>query len=237
MSTLLQIDGLVAGYGASEVLHGLSLSVEQGAITAVIGSNGAGKTTLMRALAGLLPIRLGSIAFDGTPITALACHERVERGLVMVPEGRLVFPDMTVDETLRLGAYAQRARADSAANMARMYALFPRLQERRDQKGGSLSGGEQQMLALARGLMARPRLLLLDEPSLGLAPRLADLVFETVSAIRDSGVTVLMVEQDVETTLGIADYGYVLESGNLVTEGPAGTLLDMPDIRQRILGL
>lgn len=237
MSALLSVDGLVAGYGPSTVLHGISLSVEEGSVTAVIGSNGAGKTTLMRVLAGLLPARDGGIVFDQRQVGALPCHQRVEAGLVLVPEGRLVFPDMTVEETLRLGAYSRRARGQQDPMMQRMYALFPRLAERRRQAGGSLSGGEQQMLALARGLMAQPRLLMLDEPSLGLAPMIADLMFDTVKEIRNQGVTVLMVEQDVETTLSIADTGYVLESGTIATHGRANDLLDMPDIRERILGL
>ena len=237
MSGLLSLRGAVAGYGASTVLHGISLEVEAGSVTAVIGSNGAGKTTLMRVLAGLLPLRQGELLLDGAALGRDPTHRRVARGLVLVPEGRRVFPDISVEETLWLGAYLCRSRSDRDARVEEMYALFPRLAERRRQRGGSLSGGEQQMLALARGLMARPRLLLLDEPSLGLAPKMADLVFETVVAIRARGVTVLIVEQDVETTLGIADRGYVLESGTNATEGAAAELLAMPDIRQRILGL
>jgi branched-chain amino acid transport system ATP-binding protein len=237
VSALLEAEGLVAGYGASEVLHGVSLKVEEGSITAVIGSNGAGKTTLMRTIAGLLPARGGTIALDGAAVEASPTHARVERGLVLVPEGRLVFADMTVEETLQLGAYARRARAGREDRAGRMYALFPRLAERRRQRAGSLSGGEQQMLALARGLMASPRLLLLDEPSLGLAPAIADLLFQTVARVRAEGVTVLIVEQDVESTLAIADAGYVLESGTIVTAGTAPALLAAPDIRERILGL
>ncbi|MEQ9812205.1 MAG: ABC transporter ATP-binding protein [Azospirillaceae bacterium] len=237
MTALLNLTGIVAGYGPSTVLQGIDLAVREGTITAVIGSNGAGKTTLMRVLAGLIPARAGAIRLDGRDIVREPTHKRVEQGLVLVPEGRLVFPDIAVEDTLRLGAFSRRARGEREATIEAMFQLFPRLKERRRQVGGSLSGGEQQMLALARGLMARPRLLLLDEPSLGLAPKMADLVFETVATIRDQGVTVLIVEQDVETTLGIADDGYVLENGTIATAGRASELLAMPDIRERILGL
>jgi len=237
VSTLLELSGVVAGYGPSTVLQGIDLAVREGTITAVIGSNGAGKTTLMRVLAGLVPARAGAIRLDGRDIAREPTHRRVEQGLVLVPEGRLVFPDIAVEDTLRLGAFSRRARGERETTIEAMYQLFPRLKERRRQAGGSLSGGEQQMLALARGLMARPRLLLLDEPSLGLAPKMADLVFDTVTTIRDQGVTVLIVEQDVETTLQIADDGYVLENGTIATAGRADELLAMPDIRERILGL
>ena len=237
MSALLQASGLFAGYGQAAVLHGVDLAVAEGSITAVIGSNGAGKTTLMRVLSGLLPAGAGAICFAGDAVTALPTSARVARGIVLVPEGRLVFPDLTVDETLRIGAYPRHARAGAAARMAEMHRLFPRLTERRATRAGSLSGGEQQMLALARGLMSVPRLLLLDEPSLGLAPAIAQHVFAAIRTIRDRGTTVLLVEQDVHSTLALADRAYVLENGAIVGEGTGAALLASPLVRESYLGL
>ena len=237
MTVLLEVAALDAGYGPAAVLRGIAMTVEEGSITAVIGSNGAGKTTLMRVLAGLLPARAGRLAFAGAIATDLPTAERVARGLVLVPEGRLVFPDLTVDETLRIGAYARHARAGAAARRAGIYEQFPRLAERRTTRAGSLSGGEQQMLALARGLMSVPRLLLLDEPSLGLAPAIAQHVFAAIRTIRDRGTTVLLVEQDVHSTLALADRAYVLENGAIVGEGTGAALLASPLIRESYLGL
>ena len=237
MTALLEIEDLTAGYGATTVLRGVTLSVAAGSVTALVGSNGAGKTTLMRAVSGLLPVTSGSLRFDGNRITHETPNRRVERGLALVPEGRLVFPDFTVAETLRIGAYAPHARAGWRARADDMYALFPRLAERRGQRAQVLSGGEQQMLALARALMSRPRLLLLDEPSLGLAPMMAALVFETIASLRATGLTVFVVEQDVDAALTIADYAYVLENGSLVAEGEGPTLLGEDSIREAYLGL
>lgn len=237
MSARLDVSGLVAGYGESRVLHGVDLHVEPGSITAVVGANGAGKTTLMRALSGLLPAAEGEIRLDGTLLLRPAPHELVERGVSLSPEGRLVFPDIEVEETLRLGAWSRRARLGAAARLEEMYALFPRLRERRRTRGGDLSGGEQQMLALARALMADPRLLLLDEPSLGLAPGMARRMFEMVATIRTRGVTVLIVEQNVAETLGLADRAYVMENGRIALEGTGAELLLLPDLRRRILAL
>ena len=237
MTALLEIEDLTAGYGATTVLRGVTLSVAAGSVTALVGSNGAGKTTLMRAVSGLLPVTSGSLRFDGNRITHETPNRRVERGLALVPEGRLVFPDFTVAETLRIGAYAPHARAGWRARADDMYALFPRLAERRGQRAQVLSGGEQQMLALARALMSRPRLLLLDEPSLGLAPMMAALVFETIASLRATGLTVFVVEQDVDAALTIADYAYVLENGSLVVEGEGPTLLGEDSIREAYLGL
>jgi branched-chain amino acid transport system ATP-binding protein len=234
---LLTVSGLCAGYGDATVLQDVSLTLDEGSVTAVIGSNGAGKTTLMRVLAGILPARTGTIRWATTEITADGAVSRVERGLAMVPEGRLVFPDLTVQETLRIGAYVPRTRATWRARADELYALFPRLAERRQQRAGSLSGGEQQMLALARGLMSRPKLLLLDEPSLGLAPQMARQVFEAVQRIRESGVTVCLVEQDVHAALRIADTAYVIEHGQVTIHGAAASLLGRPDIRAAFLGL
>jgi branched-chain amino acid transport system ATP-binding protein len=227
---------LVSGYGEVLVLHGVDFTVEAGTITALLGANGAGKSTLMRTLAGVLPVQSGSIAYRGRELAAMAPAERVAAGIALVPEGRLVFPDLTVEQNLRLGAYTPRARPGRTARLERMYEMFPRLKERRGQAAGTLSGGEQQMLALGRGLMSEPSLLLLDEPSLGLAPQIAQQVFETVARIRDSGIAVLIVEQDVAGTLGIADYAYVMENGRITKHGEAEQLRDDPHILASYLG-
>ncbi len=237
MTGLLEIEGLAAGYGVVPVLDDITLATAEGSITALVGNNGAGKSTLMRAVAGLIEPNRGRVRFDGEDITGETAGARVARGMALVPEGRLVFPDFTVEETLKLGAYSARARPGWALRKEEMYALFPRLAERRRQRAATLSGGEQQMLALARALMSKPRLLLLDEPSLGLAPLMAAHLFETIRAVRAEGVSVFMVEQDVHTTLGIADYAYVLENGRLVTEGAGPTLLGQEAISRAYLGL
>lgn len=237
MSKLLEVCNLSAGYGDVAVLRDVSFAVAGGAITAMIGSNGAGKTTAMRTTAGLLPARSGQIYFAGQELTAASPSERVEAGLALIPEGRLVFPEFTVEETLRVGAYCMRARAGAAERMAQMYSLFPRLHERRRSLAGSLSGGEQQMLAIARGLMSAPRLLLLDEPSLGLAPTVIEQLFSIIVAIARSGVAVCLVEQDVQLSLEVADYAYMLENGAIVLEGPARELLSSDSIKTSYLGL
>jgi branched-chain amino acid transport system ATP-binding protein len=234
---LLELRDLVAGYGAIEVLHGISLVVEPGTITVLLGSNGAGKTSLMRTLAGLMMPRRGSIHFAGSRIDRLGPHERVGQGVALVPEGRMIFPHLTVEETLRVGAYGAWARPHLAESLARAYTLFPRLAERRRQAAGALSGGEQQMLAIARALMARPRLLLLDEPTLGLAPKMARSVFDLTKELQAAGLTLLLAEQDVRMSLKIADYGYVLENGCVVMAGPASELAGDPRIRASYLGL
>jgi branched-chain amino acid transport system ATP-binding protein len=234
---LLDVRGLAAGYGEVTVLRDVSLAVAEGAVTALIGSNGAGKTTLMRTLSGLLPSSAGTIVLAGEDITAATPRARVERGLALVPEGRLVFPELSVEEHLVVGATVPRAKGEARATKAAMYDLFPRLAERRQQAAGTLSGGEQQMLAIARALMARPRLLLLDEPSLGLAPKAAAALFDTVRAIRQTGVTVFIVEQDVQSTLELADRAYVMETGAVVLEGAGRELLAAPTVRQAYLGL
>jgi branched-chain amino acid transport system ATP-binding protein len=234
---LLDVSDLDAGYGPVQVLKRVQLSVRENSITAMIGSNGAGKTTTMRTLAGLLAPSYGRIAFAGEDITFTPTNARVANGLTLVPEGRLVFPDFTVEETLRIGAYSPRAHVGADVRSAEMYELFPRLRERRSVRAGSLSGGEQQMLAIARGLMSAPRLLLLDEPSLGLAPSTAEMLFEIIVEIRRRGITVCVVEQDVHSTLEISDYAYVLEDGQIVAEGPARELLSSPRVRESYLGL
>ncbi|MGC2834297.1 MAG: ABC transporter ATP-binding protein [Methylocella sp.] len=233
---LLDVRNLHAGYGEVAVLRDVSFAVTDGAITALIGSNGSGKTTMMRAVAGLLPARSGRIDFAGRDLTHARPSERVEAGLALVPEGRLVFPEFTVEDTLRVGAYCTRARAGMAERKAQMYALFPRLYERRRSPAGALSGGEQQMLAIARGLMSAPSLLLLDEPSLGLAPVVVAQLFAAIVAIAKSGVAVCLVEQDVNLSLEIADYAYVLENGAIVLKGPARELIQSDQVRTSYLG-
>jgi branched-chain amino acid transport system ATP-binding protein len=237
MKPLLEVRDLHAGYGEVAVLHGVSFLVADAAITALIGSNGAGKTTTMRTIAGLLPSVTGEIDFGGRNLTQSSPSERVEAGIALVPEGRLVFPEFTVAETLQIGAFCPRARAGAAERIDRMYALFPRLAERRRTQAGALSGGEQQMLAIARGLMSAPRLLLLDETSLGLAPVVVGQLFEAIVAIAKSGVAVCLVEQDVHLTLEIADYGYVLEHGVVTMQGRGADLLHSDRIRTIYLGL
>jgi branched-chain amino acid transport system ATP-binding protein len=237
MTALLTADGVVAGYGEVLVVHGVALRAEEGRITALIGANGAGKTTLMRTIAGVLPLAAGALSFAGRAIDRLRAHGRVEAGLVLVPEGRLIFPDMTVEENLRIGAINRRARRALPEGLDEVYALFPRLAERRRQTGGTLSGGEQQMLALGRGLMARPRLLLLDEPTLGLAPIMTRLIFETLARLRAAGLTILLAEQDVAQTLTLADHAYVLENGRVALEGSGAALLDDPRVKAAYLGL
>lgn len=233
----MSVRDIHAGYGPVHVLRGVSLEVRRGSITALIGSNGAGKTTLLRTLAGLQEPERGDICLDGQDLVGWPSSRRVDWGLALVPEGRFIFPDFTVEENLRIGAYAPRARSSAPARMKEVYDLFPRLRERRRQKGGSLSGGEQQMLALGRGLMSCPRLLLLDEPTLGLAPLLTKHLFGLVPVIRQSGVTILLAEQDVHSTLSLADYAYVLENGSLVLEGPGRSLLEEEKVKRAYLGL
>ena len=236
MTALLDVSDLDAGYGPVQVLKRVRLSVRENSITAIIGSNGAGKTTTMRTLAGLLAPRNGRIVFAGEDITFMPTNGRVANGLTLVPEGRLVSPFYGRRNIADRGLFS-RAHVGADARSAEMYQLFPRLRERRNVRAGSLSGGEQQMLAIARGLMSAPRLLLLDEPSLGLAPSIAEMLFEIIVEIRRRGITVCLVEQDVHSTLEISDYAYVLEDGKIVAEGPAPELLSSPRVRESYLGL
>jgi branched-chain amino acid transport system ATP-binding protein len=233
----LELSDIVSGYGDVIVLHGVSLTVAKGSITALLGSNGAGKSTLLQTIAGLLMLRHGTLRFERTEIGAFASSRRVADGIVLVPEGRMIFPDMTVEENLRVGAFARKARSAVASRLDRVYAKFPRLKERRRQAGGTLSGGEQQMLALGRGLMAQPRLLLLDEPTLGLAPIVAQGIFETIQELRAEGLTILLAEQDARRTLTIADWGYVLENGKIVMGARGAELLADPQINAAYLGI
>jgi branched-chain amino acid transport system ATP-binding protein len=234
---LLTCSDIEAGYGAVRVLEGVTLSIGRGAVIALLGSNGAGKTTLMRVIAGLLSETAGEIRFDGALLKPMPSHERVAAGLSLVPEGRRLFAELTVEENLRLGAVTRRMRNLWRQEMATAYTLFPRLAERRRQLAGSLSGGEQQMVAIARGMMAKPRLLLLDEPTLGLAPLLVETIFEAIGSLRAQGTTILIAEQDVRSTLEIADAGYVLESGRIVLAGSSRALANDPRLRSAYLGM
>jgi len=233
----LDVTNLHAGYGDIRVLHGVSLTIAPASITALVGSNGAGKTTLMYTISGLLPATSGTIALTGRNITSTKASERVALGIALVPEGRLIFADFTVEENLLVGAFVPLARRERKPSLTRIYELFPRLAERRRQKGGTLSGGEQQMLAIGRALMSRPRLLLLDEPSLGLAPQLVAQLFDVVLAICAQGITIAIVEQNVRSTLEIAHYAYVLENGKITIEGDGRSLISDPRVQQAYLGL
>ena len=234
---MLEVNGLDAGYGDVQVLFGASLAVSEGEVVALLGSNGAGKTTLIRAVTGLIRPRGGTVSFAGKGIDALTAHEVVDRGIACVPEGRQVFPQMSVEENLLLGSFLRRARRNRARNLERIFALFPRLLERRKQDAATLSGGEQQMLAIGRALMSEPKLLLLDEPSLGLAPVVVQMMFRTIAEIGKQGITVLMVEQNVQRTLRLADRAYVLEQGRIVLEGTGAALMQDPQVRKAYLAL
>jgi len=232
---LLDVKGLEAGYGGIRAVKGIDLEVGEGELVCLIGANGAGKSTTLRAVCGLLPARAGSVRYGGADIAGLAVHDLPRRGLVMVPEGRGIFPQLTVQENLAMGAY-MRNDDDVAEDLERRYETFPRLKERRAQVAGTLSGGEQQMLAIGRALMARPKLLLLDEPSMGLAPRLVAKIFEIVREIAKQGVTILLVEQNARLALEVAQRGYVMESGNITLAGAAKELLENPKVREAYLG-
>ena len=233
----LRVDGLSFGYGDLQVLWDVSIEVGAGEIVTVIGSNGAGKTTLLRNVSRLSKPWAGAITFDGVDLTRLLPHQVVELGLIQVPEARRIFPEMTVDENLLIGGYSRRARSDRARNLERVFGLFPRLLERRRQLGGTMSGGEQQMLAIARGLMASPRLLILDEPSLGLSPLMVRTIFDVIGEINRLGVTVLLVEQNVNQSLRIAGRAYVLETGRVSLSGTGAALLSDEHVRRAYLGL
>ena len=233
---MLEVTGLVASHGALPVLRGIDFTIAAGEIVAILGSNGAGKSTLNNALSGLLRPSAGKIRFDGVEITGAAPAAIVALGLIQVPEGRHVFPNLSVRENLEMGSY-RRGRTHRAQNLDRVGAIFPRLRERMVQPAGTLSGGEQQMLAIGRGLMAEPRLLVLDEPSLGLSPLLVEEIFALIARIRSEGLSVLLVEQNVVQSLGIADRAYVLEHGQFAFTGPGAILLDDPRLRQTYLGL
>ena len=234
---LLNVKDLHAGYGRAEVLHGLSLSAKKGSVITVIGPNGAGKSTLLNALMGVLPSR-GDIGYQGRSVALNSLEERVMLGMALVPETRALFGTMPVEDNLLLGAYRQvrLGRSDSAAALENVYTLFPRLKERRAQLAGTLSGGERQMLAVGRALMSKPDLLMLDEPSLGLAPLVVKEIFRIIDSLRSTGVTILLVEQNARAALEVADYGYVLEMGEIALEGPAADLAKDPRVIDTYLG-
>ncbi len=236
MNALLDIRGLHAGYGSAEVLRGVDLQVGAGEIVALLGSNGAGKSTLNNTVCGLLPARAGQVFFDGQDLTNAHYRRIVQAGLIQVPEGRRVFPNLSVRENLALGSFT-RARGHRAANLERVFGIFPRLRERQAQLAGTMSGGEQQMLAIGRGLMAEPRLLILDEPSLGLSPLLVEELFALIRRLHGEGLSVLLVEQNVAQSLEIADRAYVMENGSLRFSGLPAELLASDQLRQAYLGL
>ncbi|MFN2227701.1 MAG: ABC transporter ATP-binding protein [Anaerolineae bacterium] len=234
---LLEINGVSSGYGEVQILWDVSLQLEAGKLTALVGSNGAGKTTLLRTVSGLIRPWQGNILFDGRDVTRVSAHAKAGLGLVMVPEGRQLFPSMDVYENLEMGAFTRRAKAGFADNLERVYEMLPRLKERTGQKAGTLSGGEQQMLAVARGLMAQPKVLMFDELSLGLAPFLVLNLFEVLQRLKASGLTMLLVEQNVQMALAVSDYAYVLSEGRIEIEGPAAEVRQMPQVRAAYLGM
>jgi len=238
---MLTIENLIAGYGKVQVLHGISLEVPEGRLVTLIGSNGAGKTTTLRALSGMIQPQSGAIRLGGKDIAGLPSYEITRRGMAHSPEGRRVFPTLPVTDNLLLGAFTRftgmRPKGDTAADLDRMFELFPRLRERRTQLAGTLSGGEQQMLAMARALMLNPEVLLLDEPSMGLAPKLVEEVFATVARLKERRITMLLVEQFAAAALEVADYGYVMENGRISVHGPAEQLRNDPAVRDAYLGV
>ncbi|WP_134738856.1 ABC transporter ATP-binding protein [Nocardioides sp. 503] len=234
---LLQLEDVVLAYGKIEALHGLTIDVEEGEVVALIGANGAGKTSTMRAVSGVRGIQSGRIIFQGEDVTKLRADQRVRKGLSLAPEGRGIFPGMTVVENLDMGAYTRRDKPEVGKDFDRVFDLFPRLNERRKQIAGTMSGGEQQMLAIGRALMARPKLLLLDEPSMGLAPMLIQQIFTIITEIAEQGTTILVVEQNAKQALSRADRAYVLETGRIVKTGTGADLLDDPSIREAYLGV
>ena len=235
--TLLELQNLEAGYGEVQVLWGISLAARRGQLTTILGANGAGKTTTLRALMGSIAPWRGRVTFEGEDVTRLPPHAKAARGLVLVPEGRQLFAQMSVEENLEMGAFSRRAARKFADRLDQTFTLFPRLKERRWQKAGTLSGGEQQMLAIARGLMSDPDVLMIDELSLGLAPVLVSQLFATLQRLKSTGLTILLVEQNVHLALAISDHAYVIAEGRLFTEGPPAKLQEMPEIRRAYLGL
>jgi len=234
---MLEVEGLEVAYGDLQVVWDVSFRVPEDSIGAILGPNGAGKTTSLLALMGLLPVKAGSASFKGSSLIGVPTHEMVERGLVMIPEERAAFASLTVRENLEIGAYTHRDRASQSETMEEVYDTFPRLAERKSQLAGTLSGGERQMLAIGKALMARPELLILDEPSLGLAPIIVDQIFDVIREIRDRGVSVLMVEQHLEMALESADYAYILEMGSIVTEGTGPELEADTRVQEAYLSL
>ena len=235
-NNMLKIDNLEVAYGNIKAIKGISLEVNQGEIVTLIGSNGAGKSTTLRAISGILKPKSGSITFNGERIDGIEGHDVVAKGICQSPEGRRIFPRMSVDENLDLGAFLRNDKAGIAADRERVLDLFPKLRERIDQKAGTMSGGEQQMLAVGRALMGSPKLLLLDEPSMGLAPVLVDMIFETIEKINKQGTTILLVEQNALAALNVADRAYVLESGSIKMSGKAADLISNDEVTKAYLG-
>jgi branched-chain amino acid transport system ATP-binding protein len=234
---LLVAEGLEVSYGTTQVLWGVSFSVAKGKVTCMIGSNGAGKTTSLNTVAGMLRTKKGHLLLNGDDITSLSTRDRVQRHISLVPEGRQLWPGMSVEENLLMGCFLPQFRSKAHPSLERIYTLFPRLKERRHQMAGTLSGGEQQMCAIGRGLMSEPQLLMLDEPSLGLAPKLVDEIFEFITNIASQGVTILLVGQNVNYTLQISHYGYVMETGRITLEGPTEMLMNNEFVRRAYLGI
>jgi len=235
---LLRVENLEAGYGELHVVRDVTFEVKEKELVCLLGSNGAGKTTTLKAISGIIPPQVfkGRIIFAGEDITHIAPHERVEKGLVHVPEGRGIFPDLTVYENLKIATYTKRAREHFEDSLEIVYNIFPILKERKNQRAGTLSGGEQQMLAIARGLMQRPKIIMLDEPSLGLAPKIVLNLFKLIAKLRDQGYTILLVEQNVYQALQISDRAYIIENGRIVRSGSSSEMLNDPDIRKAYLG-
>lgn len=236
-TALLEVSGLTSHYGRIQALRGIDIRVPAGHLVALVGANGAGKTTLLRTISGLQPVSGGSVVYDGRDITKRPSEKRVAAGIAQVPEGRQVFGPMSVEDNLRLGAYTRGSGQAVRRDLEWIYELFPILEQKRRQAAGTLSGGQQQMLAIGRGLMARPRLLLLDEPGMGLAPLLVAEIFETVKQLKDEGLTILLVEQNAASALAIADYGYVIETGTISLSGPGPELLENEDVKRAYLGM
>ena len=236
MTTILDIENIESGYGDVQILWGVTLKLEQGRLTTLVGANGSGKTTLMRTTMGLLRAKRGKIQFEGRDITRLSPHAKAQRGLVMIPEGRQLFTDLTVRENLEMGATPYHARSEMQKTLAWIFELFPRLKERETQVAGTLSGGEQQMLAIARGLMAKPRVLMFDEPSLGLSPLITQHLFEIIKKLKETGMTMLLVEQNVQMALAVSDYAYVMSHGKIEIEGKAREVREMESVRKAYLG-
>lgn len=234
---LLNVTDIVVGYGEFQALHGISLQVNTGEIVGILGSNGAGKSTTIKTISGLLPLTGGSVEFDGQNLEKVPVYRRVEMGIVQVPEGRRLFPYLTIEDNLLAGSYNKSARKDRAQNLERCYTIFPKLYERCKQQAISLSGGEQQMCAIARGLMQNPKLMMLDEPSLGLAPIIVEDIFKTLTEINKQGVTILLVEQNVGFTVEVADRLYVIETGSNVMTGTGEELRDNPELQKAYLGI
>jgi branched-chain amino acid transport system ATP-binding protein len=236
MGGILEIDGVYTAYDKADVLHGVSLAVNAGSITCLLGSNGSGKTTLVRSILGLTPPHAGRIVFNGVDITRLPTHRIVAAGMACIPEGRKVFPKLSVEENLRVGAYQETSDAVTRRRLAEIFAIFPRLAERRSQLAGTMSGGEQAMVSIGRGLMRAPKLLLIDEPSLGLSPRLVKENFNIIRQISERGITVFLVEQNVHQTLAISQHGYALSKGRVVAAGTAAELADRSEVREAYFG-